>query len=437
MKEFKDRQGSNLKNKVFKVDSVVRNASGEIEEIYGKLIRNDSEGLTESGTELNATNLTEIIKDLIEKEIDTNKCMEVANKINIPTQLTSNYTVALPETNDELISITLLRGDNVIANNQISVTQGLVNENITIVAKVTKRNATYEKVFNIEVEAREMTDEERVEADLESLEVPSQVENNFTLDTTVYNGATINWTSSDSSVISINGGNAIVYQDTVDITVNLLAEVVLENCTKTKTFSVTVKAKEMIDEERVEADLNSLTVPSQVEDNFTLRTTGINGTSISWTSNNSSVISISGRNANVYRDTVDRNVVLTATVSLGSYSDTKTFSVTVKAEVIQVTYQLNKEFTMWGINDTSLKDDTIEINFNNGNGYVNVSSIPAHLNLNITGNNTNNVIIHINELAKPDFDVTLDTMFSIEISIYDENNNHLGNENYWVYYEED
>ena len=52
------------------------------------------------------------------------------------------------------------------------------------------------------------------------------------------------------------------------------------------------------------------------------------GSTISWTSNNTAVISVSGA---VTRQTTDQSVTLTATITSGDTSDTKEFTVTVKA----------------------------------------------------------------------------------------------------------
>ena len=65
--------------------------------------------------------------------------------------------------------------------------------------------------------------------------------------------------------------------------------------------------------------------------NFTLPTTGINGTTISWTSSNTAVVSIEGGNATVDNTAIteDTVVTLTATIRLNETTDTKTFDVTI------------------------------------------------------------------------------------------------------------
>lgn len=64
---------------------------------------------------------------------------------------------------------------------------------------------------------------------------------------------------------------------------------------------------------------------------FTLTTTGIYGTTISWTSSNTAVVSIEGGNATVDNTTIaeDTVVTLTATIRSNETTDTKTFDVTI------------------------------------------------------------------------------------------------------------
>lgn len=72
MSEFVNRTGTNLNRKVFDVESVQRDGTGEIIQIIGNLFRNDSEGLTQEGTPLEAGVLTEIVNNIaseISKEV--------------------------------------------------------------------------------------------------------------------------------------------------------------------------------------------------------------------------------------------------------------------------------------------------------------------------------------------------------------------------------
>lgn len=72
-----------------------------------------------------------------------------------------------------------------------------------------------------------------------------------------------------------------------------------------------------------------LTVPTSVTANMTLPKTGAYSTAITWKSSNEKLISSSGI---VTRPTTDTIVTLTATISKGSATETKSFQVTVKAQ---------------------------------------------------------------------------------------------------------
>ena len=72
MNEFVNREGPNLNKKIFCVESVQRDATGEIISINGTLLRNDKDGITQEGTPLNAEKLNEIVKNIANKSIDEN-----------------------------------------------------------------------------------------------------------------------------------------------------------------------------------------------------------------------------------------------------------------------------------------------------------------------------------------------------------------------------
>jgi hypothetical protein len=97
----------------------------------------------------------------------------------------------------------------------------------------------------------------------------------------------------------------------------------------TKDFTVAVPA----DNTLPQADLDALTVPASATSGFTLPATGpVNGSTITWTSSDPSVISISGGNATVHQSGTAATVTLTASaVYDGGGAVTKTFTVTVPA----------------------------------------------------------------------------------------------------------
>ncbi len=86
---------------------------------------------------------------------------------------------------------------------------------------------------------------------------------------------------------------------------------------------------EKTDAEKVAADKAALTLEESYTENFTLPTTGSNGSTIAWAVTEGTAITLDGASATVVRGDVDATVVLTATITCGTASDTKTFTVTV------------------------------------------------------------------------------------------------------------
>jgi Concanavalin A-like lectin/glucanases superfamily/Bacterial Ig-like domain len=163
----------------------------------------------------------------------------------------------------------------------------------------------------------------------------SSVTQNLTLPTSGLDGTAVSWASSNTAVVS-NAG-VVTQPDTQDASVTLTATISVSGASDTKAFPIVVKAK-MTDAQAVAAAKAALAIgyasgdsASSVTQNLTLPATGIDGSNNSWVSNNTSVISNAGV---VTRPTTgDASVTITATITVGSSSDTKAFPVTVKAQM--------------------------------------------------------------------------------------------------------
>lgn len=89
--------------------------------------------------------------------------------------------------------------------------------------------------------------------------------------------------------------------------------------------------------QRVEEAMKDLELATEYGKDFELPATGLNGTTIEWISGNTGLVSIAAEAvdgkyvATVTVPASDENVTLTAKVKLGTYEDTKEFSITVKA----------------------------------------------------------------------------------------------------------
>ncbi|PKL21289.1 MAG: hypothetical protein CVV48_08770 [Spirochaetae bacterium HGW-Spirochaetae-4] len=184
-----------------------------------------------------------------------------------------------------------------------------------------------------------------VAADLASLEIgyagedtSANVTENVILPVTGLNGTHITWNSSDESLVNCSGLVTRPAHSAGDAAVQLTATVTRGTVAETKSFTLTVAKLPQTDAEAVAADKELLEVgfagldnADNVTQNVNLPSSGTNGTTITWSSGAVETISTSGVvNRPDYTGESDVTVVLTATISRGGISETKTFSLTVK-----------------------------------------------------------------------------------------------------------
>ncbi|MBW5446069.1 hypothetical protein GE107_08340 [Cohnella sp. CFH 77786] len=152
-------------------------------------------------------------------------------------------------------------------------------------------------------------------------------------------GSVITWTSSNAAVIS-NDGKTVVRPADADVKVVLTATITKNAVTATKTFELTVKAQ-LTDAQIVAADKAALAIGFSGNDNagfvtspVTLPAKGTNGSAIAWVSSAPAIVSNDGKTVN--RPTVgqgDATVTLTAILTSGSVTDSRTFTLIVKAQL--------------------------------------------------------------------------------------------------------
>lgn len=109
------------------------------------------------------------------------------------------------------------------------------------------------------------------------------------------------------------------------------APVMLTSCGDSNS-ETSVSQVNTADKERTDAAINALSVPSSVTENFTLTTTGLGNTTISWVSDNAAIV-INGATAKVKRpEDADVTVKLTATATYNTASSVKDFNVVVEKQ---------------------------------------------------------------------------------------------------------
>ncbi len=255
------------------------------------------------------------------------------------SSVTQNLTLPISGLHGAMV--TWVSTNPTMVSNHGQVTPPLTqNVGVTLTATITLGSASDTKDFAITVVAQ-MTDAQAVAAAKAALAIgyqpgdgPSSVTQNLTLPGVGLDGCTVTWSSSDAS-ITANG--AITRPVTGNLPVTLTATITSNVVSDTKAFIVTVKAQ-MTDAQAVAAAKAALAIGYAAGDsaggvtrNLTLPATGSSGCTVSWGSNDPSIISTAGV---VQQPAVgDAQVTMTATVSSHAVSDTAAFTLTVLGQM--------------------------------------------------------------------------------------------------------
>ncbi|WP_338016109.1 immunoglobulin-like domain-containing protein, partial [Paenibacillus paridis] len=181
----------------------------------------------------------------------------------------------------------------------------------------------------------------------------------LTLPATGANGTTITWSSNDSTVVDEDGKVTRPSYTAGDKEVTLIATITKGGVTETKTFTVQVKAnpqtnaeavaedkaalevtfesgdsatnvtKDLTDKAALEVTFESGDSATNVTKDLTLPATGASGTTISWSSSDTTVVDEDGKVTRPSYTAGDKEVTLTATITKGGVTETKTFTVQV------------------------------------------------------------------------------------------------------------
>jgi hypothetical protein len=145
----------------------------------------------------------------------------------------------------------------------------------------------------------------------------------------------VSWKSSNENIVSNSG--VVSIDEEKDYTVQLIATIGDGEEVTTKKFLVTVPKDELTDEIAVGQTLDLLIFDlirgenlkrNEIYSSLNLDVDGVSGTEIVWSSNNEVV----GNDGNIFPTTEDTPFVLTANVSKGEISESKTFSLILKGE---------------------------------------------------------------------------------------------------------
>jgi uncharacterized repeat protein (TIGR02543 family) len=215
---------------------------------------------------------------------------------------------------------------------------------VSVKAKVKWGTVTKEKVFEVTVAPMPAALADQIAEDRDAVQAlpvgstaDTLVEGNLKLPTIGACGSTIAWVSSDTSLIANDGSVTRAAFGSADGTVTLTATITKDGQTSTKTIQVKVKAARPTASQAVDTDVAALAVSSlgtdtdlsQIKTSLLLPSSGTNGSTISWTSSDPTVIASDGTVTRPASGSGSKAVILTATVTSGTTTQTKTFNVTV------------------------------------------------------------------------------------------------------------
>gem|GEM_PF-4038274 len=191
------------------------------------------------------------------------------------------------------------------------------------------------------------SDSEAVARDVSALAIgyssgdsASSVTGDLTLPVVGEFGCTITWVSSNADIITNSGTVSRPGFGSGDASVTLTATISSGDESDTAEFPVTVIEGAQTDAQAVAEDKAALAIgyesgesAAAVIGNLTLPTSGSSGSTVAWSSSNVGVISEDGAVTRPDYATGDVEITLTATISKGSESDTRLFTVTVCREL--------------------------------------------------------------------------------------------------------
>ncbi len=339
MIKFSDRKGTQLNQKILEVNQVVRDEAGEIVRLNVKEIRDDASGLTKIGTPLNANSLNSVLESLLQDAImqDNERVNKDLDALVLNKTASSNFTLKTKGEKGSDIRWEVVSGTGItISGANAIVTRELYEQIVTIKATITFNNISQEKTFSITVITKELTESEKIDFDLNGLIISTNVSCNFALPQRGSYGSSFLWKVTSGTGITISGANAIVTRELYDQNVTLQVTAIYNTTAKTKIFNIKIPKKEPTASDRVDNDLNELSINTNVSSDFTLPQSGSYGSSFSWKVTSGNGITISDNIATVVKDYVDQNVTLQVTATYSTTSKTKNFYITIPGKDIEL-----------------------------------------------------------------------------------------------------
>ena len=344
----------------------------------------------------------EFVKDTVEPPVvektDAEKVAEDKAALNVNANATADFTLPVAGANGSVISWASDNAAIAIEGANATVTRGDADVTVTLTATITLGEVTETATFTVTV-AKEGTEEPPVEETVYTVAGILDVMANYTdgqVSTEEYIVSGVVTSSSYNSkygsytIWLLNGDKAQAFElysvgMDASITGDYTAANALVGYTVTckgllKRFGTTYEMAYIsnpthtptitsvvapTDASKVAVDNTALDLAPSISTNVTLATTGAAGSTITWASSNTDVIATDGTVTRPAVGAADATVTLTATITCGETSMTRTFTVTVPAETGVVsndaTYDLTNNFSSYSSNwGTSYDARTIQ-----------------------------------------------------------------------------
>ncbi|MBP1925149.1 methionine-rich copper-binding protein CopC [Sedimentibacter acidaminivorans] len=295
----------------------------------------------------------------------------VTVNLNLPLNAPNGSTISWESSNSDFLST-----NGVVTRS--SITQG--DQSVTLKANISIGTESIRKTFNVKIK---VCDDDLANADRDWLtdeiilgenESRDKIISDLTLPTIGENGSAISWRSDKVGAVALDGTVTRPSFTQGNQTVTLTATIKMGEVTLEKTFNITVIASEAIDEEIAYADFEWLTDEvilneninlNEVLSSLTLPTVGVNGSQISWESTNEDFIKVDGT---INRPTFSQgtqSIMLTATISEGSFEYTKIFNMLVlPLATDDEALSLDKEWLNYSriLGENSINNVTVNLN---------------------------------------------------------------------------
>lgn len=267
------------------------------------------------------------IKYEYNKEEAEKQCREDLSAITIPEEATEDLELPTEGTL-HASTIEWFSNSNAVIIGEVTsektlkgtIKRGPAPVTVTLTASASNSGVAVSREFTVTIPADPAA---AVKADADALRIVEKTAASIQLPTSGQYSSTITWASDKPEIIAADGTLAGNVQEEVEVT--LTAQLSYQGETRTKTFKVMVVTEAAI----AESDTAALRIPETTSVNLRLPGTGANGSTITWESDKPEVIDAEGK---ITRGLRDVTAVLTAKVTYGEASLTKSFSVTVQAD---------------------------------------------------------------------------------------------------------